>query len=179
MAHTDRAFIDPQGEVERVLARFAQKGISNSNKPVLAINQAAMMKAQNGGFPKHLYHASLDPKVVLNEDQEMGLRELGYGDGYIRRDWPRFVFRRNMDPKFKADDFVESRQVANQASLDRLERERRPDTAVGKWCFEYCDVPAIAEKALEDPQVTIARLQGQLAEVEANRATPSVDKGKK
>lgn len=169
MAFTEQGLKDPQGEVDRVLARFAQKGISTSTKPVLQINLDRQMLARNNGYPKHMYHAILTPQIVLNDEQEQGIRELGYTEVYVFRSWPAFVFRRNMDPKFKDDDFVEARQVENQAGLERLRKERKSETAVGDWLPEIVDLVPIAEKAKEDPLVTIARLQGQLTELTRGR----------
>lgn len=161
--------IDLNAEVEKVLAKFAQKGITN--KPVLAVNLLRMQQLRNDGFPLHMYHETLQPQIVQNESQREALVDMGYGERYIRHNWPAFLFRRNMDKKFdlpnpsKGDpgDFIEARVFKSQADLDAESGKRAPKTAVGGWVPKVTMLPAIEDGPSEDPKVTIARLQGELA----------------
>lgn len=156
-----------QAEIDVLMKQYDNP--KATNKPVLMINIIRQQLAKNEGLPKWMYHADLAPQHVRNDDQENALRGQGYGLNYVLQSYPAFVFRRNMDPKFeKADpvsgapgDFIEMRQVKDEAALATLMQQRPPKTAIGTW-GKYADLPPAEDGPAEDPKVTIARLQGQL-----------------
>lgn len=172
------------------------KQIMNSLRPptagnprILAIDQAPLIKAKNGGYPLFMYHPTLDPQYVTREDQQLELEKLGYGTVYIPRQYPKMLMRRNMDPRFdspqdKESDpkegytpakdhtpFVEFRVVADAQQEQRVLSERKPQKLdretkqpyfVGEWKTKLDDVDPLPQGPEEDPAITIARLEGQL-----------------
>lgn len=154
---------------------------STANPPVNGLNLHNMQKATKGGYPKFLYHETLEPQYVTREDQELELAQLGYVTTYIPRSYPRTLFRRNPDPRFAAkfaegtgtltqttEHQVEERIVRDKEHEARIRKERRPAGA-SDWVYRLEDLPAPPEAEGEDPAVTIARLEGQLAEARESK----------
>lgn len=149
-------------EVRRVAA--ATPGITN--KPVLCIQQIRMMQAKSGGFPKHLHHATLPSILVGTEQEENALVPHGYGEQYIRQEYPRMLYRRNStDKKFAKEDFVEMRHARDAEHEEALRGERIPH-GVSPWFGTVVDLNK-AHPAPDAPTVNpgeeIARLKGELA----------------
>lgn len=145
----------------------------NANPRILAINQRAMQTAKQNGYPKHLYHANLDPVLALTEDQEEELMQLGYQPHYIRHDYPKMLYRRNMDPKLGPqidkstgkvanNPFIEEVMVRSKEAEDSLMKAKIPN-GCGQWYARFVDVPELPEGPAEDPAVTIARLEGEVS----------------
>src|ERR1700685_577273 len=103
----------------------------NYNEDVLAIDQHAQMRARGRNFPREMYHAELDPVLCMNKIQYADLVKIGYSEHYEFREYPKMIFRRNMDKRFalqpdpmfnpgsgqsRADqyEFVESRTVKSR-----------------------------------------------------------------
>ncbi len=146
----------------------------NANPPILGIRLQNMMREQQNGYPKHLYHDALDPVFALNEDQEAELQKLGYVEHYIRRTHPKTLFRRNFDKKFALQrdlatgepvniEFVETR-ILKSAHAEAELRKQKPALGCGPWVEKLDQIEPIPEGPGEDPAVTIGRLQGQLDE---------------
>jgi len=178
---------DQQVEIDRVLTRLQQKGVANSTKPTLMVNTIAVMRGRNNGYPKNLYHESFEPRIAINEDQEDMLRAQGYGDIYIRRNYPKMLFRRNMHPKFaakadpsmgspddtstfKGNEFVEERTVRDEKAEKALLAAKVPN-GCSPWFEKLTDLPEL-DATEEDQSLLIARLQGQLAEAQRKQAEP-------
>jgi len=147
---------------------------SNFNDPILAIDQYEAARILQGkGYPKHMHHASLPAVIALRKDQEAELRTLGYTEQYIPQQYPKMLMRRNYSPKFalKIDpgtkeptniEYLEERVVPSQAVHERMMRERIPQ-GCGPWCERLDEVEPIPDGPVEDPNLTIARLQGEVA----------------
>lgn len=146
-----------------------------NNKPVLAVNVLEGQRSKNGGYPLHMYHESLDPVLALSEDEEQAVAEVGYGRHYIPKSYPKYLFRRNMDAKFKASDFIEEMVVRDAAAEKALLKKRAPANC-GDWVEAAQEIEALPDAPTEDPAITIARLQGQLA---AFQQEPAKDTEKK
>jgi hypothetical protein len=134
---------------------------SVNNEPVLAVHQEEQMRAKNKGYPQHMYHAKLDALIVSNPEQRGAAMGLGYTASYQHREYPKFLHRRNMEAKFEAADYVESRQVASKEQEDAL-RKVKAKNGQSPWVESLDKVEPLPDEPIEDPQVTIARLQGQL-----------------
>jgi hypothetical protein len=144
-----------------------------NNAPILAVNQRKMMQAQKGGFPHEMYHATLKPVVVVNIEQEQALALQGYTNNYTYHDYPTMLFRRNMSTvtingetryKFADSDAGECVEMITAQSAE--DEKRILALKVPPGCSEWEDSPLdlapLPEESAEDPQVTIARLQGEL-----------------
>ena len=165
-------------DVEKIMS--ALRPTKNSNPPVLAIRCLAIMREKQNGYPKHLYHESLEPVLALNEDQHAELMKIGYVEHYIPREYPKILFRRNMDPKFNLrrdvatneplnHDHVEERIVRSQEAEAKVRKQPVPQ-GCGPWVSKLDDIEPLPDGPEEDPDVTIARLQGELAEARRPRA---------
>lgn len=158
------------------------------NPRVLAINQIRQMQAKNDGYPVDMHHDTLAPTIANNEKEEEALMQAGFRREYRHRAYPMFLFRRNMHPKFaKSDseklrisqltieaqriemvtcnegDFIEERIVRNEADEKKLLAEPANEAAGrGPWVHTVAEIKPFGDAPLEDPQVTIARLQGEL-----------------
>lgn len=132
-----------------------------STEPLLAIHQIDIMRGKNKGFPMHMYHPTLEPRVVINTAQRDALLKAGYSLTYTKQEFPMMIFRRNTEPRF-APDFVETRTVPSKQVLDSLINQRHPANC-GPWVDTPANIEPIADGPSEDPAVTIARLEGQLA----------------
>lgn len=164
-------------DVKELLAQLSTG--RKENPRVLAINQHNIMLAKNNGFPLHMYHAKLDPQIALDEEQEARLATLGYVRNYIPRLYPRMLFRRNMAEKFalrldlatgqpansvldaQGNGYVEERMVATKEIEEAL-RKQPAKKGQGPWLYSVTDLDPLPEAPNENPEVTIARLQGEL-----------------
>lgn len=161
--------ITNQKDLDELLAKYAIQGVTN--KPALMYQMEESMRAQKGGFPKWMHHASLLPRQAMNDGQLDVLRRQGYKEHYIAHDWPQMLFRRNMDPKFdlpdgqhgSPGDFIEMRQFRSQEAFELATRERVPKTVVGTWMASIGDLPPISNEDAIDKDVRIAQLEAQLA----------------
>lgn len=160
-----------------------------SNPRVLAINQIRQMQAKNDGYPVYMHHDTLSPTMANNEKEEEALAQAGFRREYRHRDYPKCMFRRNMHPKFAKSqaeqlriaqltveaqrieyatcnegDFIEERVVKNLDEERKLLAEPENVAAGrGAWVFSPTEIQPFGDGPAEDPQVTIARLQGELA----------------
>jgi hypothetical protein len=158
-----------QAEVKRLMEQYEHPAATN--EPILMIDIMQQQQARNMGYPKWMYHETLEPQHVKNRDQERAIAAQGYKTAYIFKHFPTFVFRRNMEKKFEEPnhasgqpgDFIEQRLVQSAEHWEALQKERKPKTVVGDWCRELAELPPVAEGPKEDPAVTIARLQGELS----------------
>ena len=133
------------------------KGTTDSIPLAHDINE--MQRLKNKGFPLHMYHATLEPRIAINDAQKQLLAGKGYGLNYKHKDFPCMVFRRNMELKFKADSFVEARTVATEAERAKL----------SDWVDSPAELEALPDAPIEDPRVIIARLEERLANVEQKK----------
>jgi hypothetical protein len=164
-----------QAEVDRAV-REMRMTPQNRNKPVLGIFLAAQMQAKRMGFPKHMYHATLAPRLALDEIEEEAYNNQGYTTQYIPREYPKFLYRRNMDPRYEPhfdratniltnEPYVEGREVKDEHA-EKLLRTMKPKAGQSVWytsVAEINDKEPIQDGPEEDPAVTIARLEGELA----------------
>jgi hypothetical protein len=178
-------------DVQQVL-RALREG-NRENPDVLAIDGHNVMLALNKGFPKHMYHWSLDPVVALDKQDERGLIELGYQATYIPREFPCYIHRRNFSPRFalatdpitrmpQTDklEFIESRIVKTKADYDIAMRQPAPPMPMGipkpgPWVKTVTEIPPIEAESDEDKILTIARLEGALAEARQAAAPESTE----
>lgn len=152
---------------EHIQKLMAALGRPNMNGPLVrAIDQRLMMQAQNGGFPKTMYHAKpgIKPQEVYNGDQERVLAERGYSATYIFHEYPLMLCRRNYtvdrngDPRY--EDSVETKSVNDARERDQLLEE--PETHLtSRWSLKYDQLPPLPGNE-EDKDITIARLEGEL-----------------
>jgi hypothetical protein len=169
-------------EVDQFLQE-ARSAPRSKNPIVLGLNMLKMMRAKNNGYPKHMYHATYDMRVVTKEEEETALIQIGYSETYIARDYPKAMFRRNMAAKFEpkfdlatgvqlAASWVEEIVVRNEQQEKEL-RLMKPHQGQSIWFDKITDLPAIEEAPDEDPAVTIARLQGQLSAMQRPSDKPT------
>jgi len=133
------------------------KGTTDSIPLAHDINE--MQRLKNKGFPLHMYHATLEPRSAINDAQKQLLIGKGYGLNYKHKDYPCMIYRRNMQLKFKADSFVESRKVET--------KEER--TKLSDWVNSPAELESLPDAPIEDPRVIIARLEERLANVEQKK----------
>jgi hypothetical protein len=167
-----------QAEVDRLMKQYDNPAADN--RPVLMIDILDQQIARNGGFPKWLYHETLAPQQVKNREQERAIVAQGYKPYYVERSnpYPMYVFRRNMDPKFEQPkpttgepgDFIEQRLVRSEQEGELLMKAAKPKTVIGNWTRELSEIAPLPEGPSEDPAVTIARLQGELAAMKTDEA---------
>lgn len=167
-------------DVEDVLAKYHNDS-RVTKEPVLMSEILEMERLKNKGFPKWMHHAGLPSVEVTNKDQERGLMEKGYQVSYIHKEYPKFIFRRNTEStvipacmianvlipervafKFAAPDHIEERQIKNPAEEAKY-RDMEVEQGCTGWFDLVADIPKKKRANEEDPAVTIARLQGQLA----------------
>ena len=192
MAYSDRSAHNEGREpvmrdVRAVLSALREG--STENPDVLAIESYNIMLALGKGFPKHMYHQTLDPVVAADKQDEDGLKELGYQDRYIPRDWPKMMFRRNWHPRhsivfnqhgIQQDasqlEFIETRIVKDEHEYKKMLREPKPAMPIGvqapgPWVDKVTDIPPIEAETEEDKMLQKARLQAQLEEAHDTIAT--------
>lgn len=176
-------------DVTSLLAQI-RKDPRTKNPRVLAIHQIEHMRTKNGGYPVDMHHADLASVTVRNEDEEAAVSERGFQRQFIFKHYPKHMFRRNMHPKFAKsrdelariagltpeaqkveratvgeNDFIEERIVPDAAAEKKLLAEA-PTKFQGKWFAKITDIEPIKQGPEEDPEVTIARLKGELAGME-------------
>lgn len=54
-------------------------------------NQPGLVSGTHATRERHLYHATLPPKVVYTDAEEATLRTLGYSDDYCHQEYPKVV----------------------------------------------------------------------------------------
>jgi len=160
-----------------------------------------MQYLKNNRFPRHMYHATLKPAVAINQLQVEMLVEHGYMDRYQHRHYPAMLFRRNMAEKFACpangahdiggvacmcNEFVETVTVQDPADEARVIAEerrlmglKRLKTVHGGWVPEHADIAPLPETSDEDPDVTIARLSGELAGLKGETPAQAVSAARK
>jgi hypothetical protein len=154
-----------QNEIAALIKRVRTDPRAN-NRPVLGVNQIETMRAQNGGYPRDLYHQHLAPVTVLSLDEEQAVSAKGYVRNYIHQAYPAMRYRRNYSAKFEAASFVETCTVSSKDEDAALGKQPVPANC-GLWCANPNDLEPLPDAPAEDPNVTIARLEGQLAEARA------------
>ncbi len=142
------------------------------NPRSLGIRTIEMMLAKNNGYPKPMYHQTLEVRYAMKEEEEISLSSLGYSTQYIAKQYPKALFRRNMEPKYEPQFDPATNLQTNLAFVQEItcrdekhERELRlmkPKKGQSDWFERITDVPAMDDAPDEDPKVTIARLQGEL-----------------
>jgi hypothetical protein len=85
------AEIMPRSEWKRRDGENQLRHFGDFNPPVLA----AFL--QRNEYPKHLYHKTLLAVIALNADEEANARAQGYGDAYVRQDYPKWKHHWNKD----------------------------------------------------------------------------------
>lgn len=180
--------VQTDGDVNAMLERL-RKDPRTENPRVLVVLQERQMQARNGGYPVFMHHDTLSPQRVENERQEEALAQQGFRREYKHKSYPTWLHRRNMHPRFAKSqeeqirmralspeaqklemavvnegDFIESVQVKDEAHEAKLMAQQPNALAgIGKWCHDVTEIDPISQGPEEDPLVTIARLQGQLA----------------
>lgn len=140
---------------------------------VLGINIRAMMLAKNNGYPVDMFHENMAPRQAMNAKDESALAQHGYRRQWTAKEYPKALFRRNMAAKFEPRfdpatgiqtniSFVEERAVRTEKEEREL-RAMKPAKGQSLWFETLGEIPDIEDGPAEDPQVTIARLQGELA----------------
>lgn len=173
--------------VKDLLAQFYDKRANNA--PPLGINLLEISKAQNGGYPLTLYHSIHKPVIVDNLQQEQAIAQRGYVRNYIRHNYPRTLYRRNMAtvkqrigeskdyediPKFP--DFVET-AVANDADHEKGLKGARVPALCSAWCVDCAHLPEMEDGPAEDKDAVIARLRGQLEGLQSGGEQLPVPRG--
>lgn len=158
-----------QGVTE--LLRQIRTQASTENPEILGINIVAQMRARNNGFPKFLYHPELEAVQVMSRKEEEALFKVGFVDQYIKKDYPRMLYRRNLADRWAEHDYVEHRIAQDAESEAQMLRE--PGTTQrGKWCAKVTDIePLLTEETEQDLRSEIERLRGRLEERKAMAAT--------
>lgn len=172
-----------QSAADAILAKL--RPATQENPPVIGINILAMQRAVNGGYPVHLYHEHLEPRIVTRPDQEQELSALGYGRTYIPQSYPTMLYRRNMHPRFSPENvrdkatgilprepWVEER-IVRSAEHEQQTRAANERTGykLGPWVKKITDIEPLPEQeTLRDQSLEIARLQGQVEALSGEEA---------
>lgn len=170
------------------LLRKIRSDPRGENPRVLAINQLLQMQAKNGGYPVHMYHETLNAVVVNDEKEEEAMSQAGFRKQYKFKQYPRYMFRRNMHPKFhksplekiriqglspdaqriemattNEQDYIEERVVKDaMEEVALLKQGPNKAAGIGQWVNTIQEIEPWQEDAVEDPAVTIARLEGEV-----------------
>lgn len=150
---------------------------------VLGINQIPLMRAKNNGYPVDMFHESLEMRQAMREEEEMALANMGYQRQYIPKEYPKALFRRNMAPKYEPqfdpstnlqtnNAFVEE-VVCRDPKQEKTLRLMKVGPGLSEWFEKITDIPELEDGPTEDPKVTIARMEGQIAGLQSE-----VEKGK-
>lgn len=113
-----------------------------------------------------MYHSTMPPQLAINEIQEANLSEIGYTTSYRHQPYPKWLHRRNLDPKMESAGFMESRLVKTEAEHAALLKQRVPATCE-QWVADAAQLSELPEAQIEHPSVTIARLQGKIEAMES------------
>jgi hypothetical protein len=168
-------------DVHEVLSKL--RPARNSNPPVFVINQMKQVTAKNGGYPIFLYHERLDPVQALTEDQASELKGFGYVETYIPKSYPKYIFRRNFEDKFKLQkedgtnniinhEYVETRLIRDAKHEVEVRAEKRRSSH-GPWCDSIADIEPMPDGVDEPDPVKIARLEATVVAMEKQRAQVS------
>lgn len=166
-----------------------------SNPRVLAINQLRQMQAKNNGYPLDLHHDTLLATQVFNEEEEAALTQQGFRREYRHKAYPKFLFRRNMHPKFQKspeeqkrlqaltleartiematlneNDYIEERQVKDEGEEKKLRTEKAKAGITTPWVDAITKIEPFPDAPEEDPAVTIANLRGQVEAMQQRKA---------
>lgn len=147
-----------------------------NNEVMLSVDIQVLNRAKNGGYPREMYHATMAPRLALNRIQESNLAEAGYRRNYILQSYPKWLHRRNLDPKMEPAGFMESRLVKTEAEHAALLKQRVPATCE-QWVTDAAQLSELPEAQIEHPSVTIARLQGKIEAMESGDG-PATKKSK-
>lgn len=162
---------DETQAVSAILAKYHDKRANNA--PPLGMNLLQAVQIQNGGYPLWMHKAGYKPVHVMNANQEAALANTGYARNYRKQEYPRSLYRRNMElirvrvegtketemvPRFT--DFVET------VVVDSAEAEAALLAKDASWSADVTNLPAVQGAPEEDPKITIARLQERLAAAE-------------
>jgi hypothetical protein len=168
-----------QAEVDRFL-KEARESSGSGNPVVLGINQVQMMKAKRNGYPVDMYHEKFEMRQALKAEEEQALQLLGYQRQYIPKLYPKVLHRRNMDAKFEptfeegiglqlTNSFVQSITVRDEKHEKEV-RAMKTKPGVSIWYESLAELPEIEDGPTEDPKVTQARLEGEVAGLKAKLA---------
>jgi hypothetical protein len=170
-------------DVNAILSKIREG--SKKNPPISGLRLRRIMIEKAGGFPKALYHASLEPVYVLNEDQEEELKAIGYQEQYIPRTHPKTLYRRNStNPRFaqikdpstgiegyaaigapRPGHMIEERIVKSAEEEEALKKEK-PARHCGVWRDTPDEVdlhdPLPDLETQQDLELENARLRGQV-----------------
>jgi hypothetical protein len=157
---------DDEPNMEQVKAILTKRDPRMKNPEVLAINAVRMMRAKNNGYPKELYHASLDPVLCDTVEQEIELQRLGYQPSYIFREFPKMMYRRNFGDRYSKTEFVEEKVVKSREEEAALKGiKEAPGTS--HWKHAIADLPPLPDQMeQEDLNAQIERLRGALEEAQ-------------
>lgn len=90
-----------------------------------------MQLTKDNPYPQTLFHASLDPTQVLNEEQRAARINEGYQDTYIHRAFPKHIPTGNMrtviSPWDGGKTKVAETVIANDAAQERAILASLPD----------------------------------------------------
>jgi len=125
-----------------------------TNKTMLAVNVLAIQKGKNNGLPEHFYHDHLPPRIAYTEEQRDLLVKNGFSTTYRHREYPKMLYRRNMNPRFEREDFVESRTINTKAEEEKL--------LAAKWVTNPAQLEPLPDFADETPDVIRARSEGEI-----------------
>lgn len=128
---------------------------------MLNVNVRKIQQGQQGGYPIDMYHETEAPVFVTSDELEQIYAEHGYRRQYIKQFYPKFVFRRNLNPEFKGRDWMEEKCVKDEKDEARVRALKRP-SGCGPWCNELAELEELPARRVESPEVTIARLEAQL-----------------
>jgi len=168
-----------QSQVDQFL-RDARDSTRQENPQVLAINQVAMMRAKRNGYPVDMYHEKFEMRQAMKPEEEQALAQLGYQRQYIHKHYPKVLFRRNMDAKFEptfdeasgiqlTNAFVQQITVKDEKHEKEV-RAMKPKAGQSVWVNTLAELPPIEEGPAEDPAVTTARLEGEIAGLKSKLA---------
>lgn len=166
-----------------------------TNPRVLSIHQLRHMQSRNNGYPVDMHHDTLLAAQVFNEEEESALTAQGFRRDYRHKSYPKYMFRRNMHPKFQKNadeqrriqaltpearviematlnehDYVEERMVKDEAEEKKLKAEKPRANVTSPWVDSISKIEPFPDAPEEDPTITIANLQGQLAAMQRKSA---------
>lgn len=143
------------------------------NPRVLGINMLATVTAKNRGYPKWMYHATFEPRMVMKEEEEEALQTQGYKAQYIHRAYPKVMYRRNFSDRFALRIDPASKQALNieyceQKNVGSKEEEEALLDAptqrnCGPWVADFEALEPLAQGKDEPVAVKIARLETECA----------------
>jgi hypothetical protein len=165
-----------QREADQFLTE-ARMAPTTKSPRILGINQIPLMRAKSNGYPIDMHHPTLQMRQAMKEEEELALSGIGYQRGYIVKEYPKVLFRRNMattfEPRFDpatniqiSDGFVEERMVRDEKHEKEL-RSMKVRPGISDWFARSTDIPEIEGAAEDTDAMKIARLQGRLEATES------------